>query len=138
MTVVQATPTTFEMMLATGWSGDEGVDFMVGGEAFRPSLGAISRRCRSFRNVYGPTETTIWSSSYNIPRIPAGSTMSMPVGKPISEVIIVAISASSLTPLTHTHSLHSHSLMLSSLSLHRHSHTRADAVLPGECGGPRD
>jgi len=27
--VVQATPTTYEMMLATGWTGDENIDFLV-------------------------------------------------------------------------------------------------------------
>ena len=29
VTVMQATPTTYEMMLATGWTGDPNVDFLV-------------------------------------------------------------------------------------------------------------
>jgi hypothetical protein len=32
VTVLQATPTTIEMMLATGWTGDTSIDFLVGGE----------------------------------------------------------------------------------------------------------
>jgi non-ribosomal peptide synthetase component F len=51
VTVVQATPTTYEMMLATGWTGDGSIDFLVGGEAFRPSLLPLTHNCKSFRNV---------------------------------------------------------------------------------------
>jgi polyketide synthase PksJ len=49
--VFQATPTTYEMMLATGWTGDKQIDFLVGGEACRPSVLPIALNCRSFRNV---------------------------------------------------------------------------------------
>ena len=81
--VFQATPTTYEMMMATGWKGDENITFLVGGEAFRSSLLPISNKCRSFWNVYGPTETTIWSTAYKIPK---GSTSSiMSIGAPISK-----------------------------------------------------
>ena len=108
---MQPTPTTFEMMLATGWSGDDSIDFLVctsysnvfqfeleffifvqvGGEAFRPSLLPLVKKCKSVRNVYGPTETTIWSSSYlfdpnHIPSGSAPGTIVVPIGKPISEV----------------------------------------------------
>eukprot|EP01041_Mallomonas_annulata_P015829 gene15829-33383_t len=62
ITVMQATPTTFEMMLATGWTGDKNIDLLIGGEAFRPSLIPLITASKSVRNVYGPTETTIWSS----------------------------------------------------------------------------
>ena len=51
VSVVQATPTTFEMLLAAGWAGDAGVDLLVGGEAFRSSLLPLAGRCRSLRNV---------------------------------------------------------------------------------------
>ena len=81
ISVFQATPTTYEMMLATGWQGDANVDFLVGGEAFRPTLLPLiintnidtsnsnsNMGCKSLRNVYGPTETSIWSLSYTLPR----------------------------------------------------------------------
>ena len=51
VTAMQATPTTFEMMMATSWTGDKAVDFLVGGEAFRPSLYPLSRNCKSLHNV---------------------------------------------------------------------------------------
>ena len=89
--VVQATPTTFEMLLATGWRGDSSLDLLVGGEAFRPSLLPLLGTCRSIRNVYGPTETTIWSSCFLLPghadKLPLSGTgvgVSVPIGSPIS------------------------------------------------------
>ena len=39
------------MLFATGWTGDSTIDFLVGGEAFRPSLVALSENCKSLRNV---------------------------------------------------------------------------------------
>lgn len=59
ITVMQATPTTFEMCLATGWTGDQKINFLVGGEAFRPKLKELVKNCRSMRNVYGPTGRTV-------------------------------------------------------------------------------
>ena len=62
----------------------------VGGEAFRPSLLSLVTGSRSLRNVYGPTETTIWSSSYNFDgKLPTGAGAGgivVPIGKPISQV----------------------------------------------------
>ena len=87
--VVQATPTTYEMMLATGWRGDVSIDFLVGGEAFRPSLLPLIEVSHSLRNVYGPTETTIWSSSflltneYLVKQPHTSSSPAIPIGKPI-------------------------------------------------------
>ena len=89
--VLQATPTTFEMLLATGWKGDAQLDLLIGGEAFRPTLLPLVAPSRSVRNVYGPTETTIWSSSYTLPPDIASTTHSgaspppIPIGTPISE-----------------------------------------------------
>ena len=89
--VVQATPTTFEMMLATGWRGDPLLDVLVGGETFRPSLLPMVANSRSVRNVYGPTEATVWSSAYTLPRDilktthAASPPPSIPIGAPISK-----------------------------------------------------
>lgn len=84
--IMQATPTTYEMMLATGWTGNSSIDFLVGGEAFRPALLPLTANCKSLHNVYGPTETTIWSCSYKFPNaIVPTSAIAVPIGKPISE-----------------------------------------------------
>ena len=94
--MLQATPTTFEMLLAAGWEGSASVDLLIGGEAFRHSLLPLVAKCKSVRNVYGPTETTIWSSSFLFPvdfvsRITPSSTpqsavnIHIPIGRPISQ-----------------------------------------------------
>jgi hypothetical protein len=43
--------TSIQMLFATGWTGDSTIDFLVGGEAFRPSLVALAENCKSLRNV---------------------------------------------------------------------------------------
>ena len=65
--IMQATPTTYEMILATEWCGDKSMTFLVGGEACRPSVVQLLYNCKRLLNVYGPTETTIWSSCYEFP-----------------------------------------------------------------------
>ena len=105
VSVLQATPTTFEMMLAAGWTGDKQIDVLVGGEAFRPSLFPLLGACRSIRNVYGPTETTIWSSSYLMPSSAASLGTVVPIGAPISRtdfyLLDVEIEASGGPPILH-------------------------------------
>eukprot|EP01038_Epipyxis_sp_PR26KG_P005095 gene5095-7104_t len=103
ITVFQATPTTYEMMLATGWTGDSTIDFLVGGEAFRPSLLPLVSNSRQLLNVYGPTETTIWSSTFTVTdewveRIISSNqdiySVSIPIGEPISETTFHLVSES--------------------------------------------
>jgi polyketide synthase PksJ len=92
VTIMQATPTTYEMLLACGWTGDKGIKFLVGGEACRPKVAQLAGQCHSMYNVYGPTETTIWSSSYKFPEVREGddsfvkmvASVGVPIGVPIS------------------------------------------------------
>ncbi|MET9663093.1 amino acid adenylation domain-containing protein, partial [Streptomyces sp. NPDC006510] len=67
-TVVQATPATWEMLLHAGWTGR--VDrLLCGGEALTPGLAdRLLDRCDELWNMYGPTETTIWSSAQRVRR----------------------------------------------------------------------
>jgi amino acid adenylation domain-containing protein len=62
-TVMQATPATWRMLIAAGWTGDRRVTALCGGEALSRDLadGLLDRVGRLW-NVYGPTETTIFSS----------------------------------------------------------------------------
>lgn len=99
ITVMQATPTTYEMCLATGWTGASTIHFLVGGEAFRPKLKIIWKNCKSMRNVYGPTETTIWSSSYlfnETNNVEDGNNAIIPIGKPISETVFYIVNPETL------------------------------------------
>jgi amino acid adenylation domain-containing protein len=73
-TVMQATPVTFRLLLAAGWKpGDQAVDpkFTVwcGGEALpRDLVNQILALGIEVWNMYGPTETTIWSATSRVSR----------------------------------------------------------------------
>ena len=62
-TVMQATPVTWRMLLASGWAGSPTLKILCGGEAFPRDLAAsLAGKCASLWNMYGPTETTVWST----------------------------------------------------------------------------
>ncbi|WP_217143031.1 non-ribosomal peptide synthetase [Streptomyces sp. AC627_RSS907] len=67
-TIVQATPATWQMLLAAGWSGRV-PRLLCGGEALSAELAAeLLDRSGELWNMYGPTETTIWSSALRVRR----------------------------------------------------------------------
>lgn len=60
--VVQATPSTWRLLLEAGWQGDQQLRILCGGEALPSELAdELVGRCGALWNMYGPTETTIWS-----------------------------------------------------------------------------
>jgi amino acid adenylation domain-containing protein len=62
--VMQATPATWRMLLHTGWRGDRNLKMLCGGEALPYDLASqLFARGGSLWNMYGPTETTIWSTT---------------------------------------------------------------------------
>lgn len=62
-TVMQATPYTWRIMLEAGWDKSAPIKAICGGEALPAELaGRILGAAGSLWNVYGPTETTIWST----------------------------------------------------------------------------
>jgi len=63
VTVVQATPATWNLVLEAGWDGDRRLKILCGGEPLTRDLAnQLLSRCAELWNMYGPTETTIWSS----------------------------------------------------------------------------
>jgi acyl-coenzyme A synthetase/AMP-(fatty) acid ligase len=63
-TVMQATPTSWSMLLEAGWRPTDGMRVWCGGEAFPPQLAAaLNVVGAKIWNLYGPTETTVWSSA---------------------------------------------------------------------------
>nr|VFJ47074.1 MAG: amino acid adenylation domain-containing protein [Candidatus Kentron sp. FM]VFJ50934.1 MAG: amino acid adenylation domain-containing protein [Candidatus Kentron sp. FM] len=66
-TVMQATPATWYLLLAAGWTGQPGLKILCGGEALPPALAdRLMETGAHLWNLYGPTETTIWSTVYEV------------------------------------------------------------------------
>ncbi len=66
-TIMQATPATWQMLLTEGWSGNDQLKILCGGEALPEYLAnQLLHRCASLWNMYGPTETTIWSAASQV------------------------------------------------------------------------
>jgi amino acid adenylation domain-containing protein len=61
-TFVQATPTTWQLLIDTDWPGCPGLTIVVGGEALPRRLANALLPLGSVWQAYGPTETTVWSS----------------------------------------------------------------------------
>ncbi|MDB6100267.1 MAG: hypothetical protein JWO52_266 [Gammaproteobacteria bacterium] len=81
-TVMQATPATWRLLFECGWQGSPGLKVLVGGEALSPELARrLVACCGSVWNMYGPTETTIWSSVYPVDGTDGKA---VPIGKPIA------------------------------------------------------
>ncbi|MBK26970.1 MAG: hypothetical protein CME70_23405 [Halobacteriovorax sp.] len=63
ITMMQATPSTWRLLLASGWKGSEDFKLLCGGEPFPKDLNQkLIPLVESVWNMYGPTETTVWST----------------------------------------------------------------------------
>lgn len=66
-TVMQATPATWRMLVDAGWPGRPGLKALCGGEALPVALAdRLLDRGVELWNLYGPTETTIWSTALEV------------------------------------------------------------------------
>jgi non-ribosomal peptide synthetase component F len=62
--LLQATPAGWQLLLASGWRDGAKLTALVGGEAVGAELAReLVQRCARVWNLYGPTETTIWSTA---------------------------------------------------------------------------
>jgi amino acid adenylation domain-containing protein len=79
-TVMQATPAGWRLLVEAGWQGRRGLKILCGGEALDSRLaGDLLARGDAVWNLYGPTETTIWSAALRVePALPGDATV--PVG----------------------------------------------------------
>ncbi len=82
ITIAQATPAAWQMLLETRWTGKEGLKILCGGEAMPSVLARQLTELGRVWNVYGPTETTIWSTAAELSRRILGSVI--PIGRPLA------------------------------------------------------
>lgn len=80
ITVMNATPVTWQLLLDAGWQGTPGLKALCGGEALSPELAAsVGARVESLWNVYGTTETTISTSVSQVGRDGAPISLGRPI-----------------------------------------------------------
>lgn len=89
VTIMQATPTLWQALVTEYPERLQGLNVLVGGEALPAHLANTLKELGcSITNLYGPTETTIWSTFMNIDEsgIP-------PIGKPIWNTDVYVLDA---------------------------------------------
>ncbi|WP_262311900.1 MULTISPECIES: amino acid adenylation domain-containing protein [Acidiphilium] len=95
VTVMQATPSLYQAMLnaspdeASGSGALAGLTLLVGGETLPPHLAvSLHAAARRLINVYGPTETTIWSTAHEMREEDCGTP---PIGRPIANTRVYVL-----------------------------------------------
>ena len=87
-TFMQATPATWQLLLAAGWSGNLSLKILCGGEALSPQLASqLLLKVSSLWNMYGPTEATVWATVREVKAIDLLNSFhrsAISVGRPIA------------------------------------------------------
>lgn len=87
ITILHATPATWRVLLQAGWSGLDGLTILSGGEALQSDLAAQLRtKGHALWNLYGPTETAIYSSAAAYR--PSSDDPAVSIGRPIANTQI--------------------------------------------------
>ncbi|MEU7739320.1 amino acid adenylation domain-containing protein [Nonomuraea sp. NPDC049158] len=90
VTHVQATPSGWNMLLSAGLDAS-GLVALAGGEALPLALARrLRRRVARLFNMYGPTETTIWSTAWEVPAEPGR----VSIGRPIANTRVHVLDGS--------------------------------------------
>ncbi|PZM07424.1 non-ribosomal peptide synthetase/type I polyketide synthase [Rhizobium tubonense] len=103
-TVLQATPTLWTMLVEAGLSDKSSLKMLCGGEPLPKDLAkSLLKFGSELWNMYGPTETTIWSSVAKISDADAPIT----IGQPIANTQLYILDAdSNIAPIGVTGELH--------------------------------
>ncbi len=87
VSVMQATPATYRMLVQAGWAGNESLKLLCGGEPLPIELAdALVPRCGELWNMYGPTETTVWSTCCRV-----ADASNIHIGRPIDNTQIYIV-----------------------------------------------
>jgi acyl-CoA synthetase (AMP-forming)/AMP-acid ligase II/acyl carrier protein len=94
VTVMQATPGTWHMLIDAGWQGTPAFKALVGGESLPAELAnQLLERSGQLWNMYGPTETTVWSTCCRVEHPELG----ISIGRPIANTQVHILDAQSRT-----------------------------------------
>lgn len=86
--LMQATPVTWRLLVETGWTGAPNLKILIGGERVsRPIADALLDRSAAVWNVYGPTETTIWSTICRLER----NGLPISIGRPLANTVLYVL-----------------------------------------------
>ena len=89
-TVMQATPATWRLLLESGWTGKKDLRILCGGDTLPRELASrLLPMCAVLWNLYGPTETTIWSTLHEV----TAGDGPVPIGKPIANTEVYVLDA---------------------------------------------
>ncbi|MBJ7312355.1 non-ribosomal peptide synthase/polyketide synthase [Rugamonas sp. CCM 8940] len=85
VSLMQATPATWRLLIDHGWQGAPGLTALVGGEALPAALAEqLCGRVAKLWNMYGPTETTVWSTCRLLSQARQGGQAAPSIGRPIA------------------------------------------------------
>jgi amino acid adenylation domain-containing protein len=97
-TLMQATPSTWQLLLASGWQSQLRLKMLCGGEVLPKKLSTqLMDKGVCLWNLYGPTETTIWSTVYKVQSNQSGEQsyeLSESIGHPIANTKIYILDGS--------------------------------------------
>jgi amino acid adenylation domain-containing protein len=89
-TLLQATPTTWRLLIEAGWRASSGFRAFCGGESMPRDLADnLLESVHELWNLYGPTETTIWSTAGRVDRGAAA----INIGQPIANTSVYVVDA---------------------------------------------
>jgi amino acid adenylation domain-containing protein len=98
-TLLQATPAGWQVLVESGWRAEAGLRALCGGEALSWELAGklVGGGCELW-NVYGPTETAVWSAVRRVdedarPEGGGGSGAAVPLGRPIANLAFYVVDA---------------------------------------------
>ncbi|HEX9840752.1 MAG TPA: amino acid adenylation domain-containing protein [Anaerolineales bacterium] len=97
-TFMQATPASWRSLLEAGWQGKDDLKILCGGEALTTDLAEqLLKHGAQLWNLYGPTETTIWSTIYEVTSserdVNPGISNTVAIGRPIANTQIYILDA---------------------------------------------
>ena len=134
---LQATPSGWRLLLESSWRGDPRLTMICGGEALPLDLArTLVQKGRALWNVYGPTETTIWSTAGSVDAESLAGQRSVSIGRPLGNTQLYVLDGNNrVRPAGVPGELYIGGAGLA-VGYHRDDVTTNERFLPNPFGGP--